>query len=358
MATPINLDKKIQPGEDKQYQFRINLTIGELNAVSNVFTLNSIKAAPRMSKIDSNFNYDIVIRNGDTLSTSRNWYFDRFQVRKSSEVPGENESVKYLQIRIPVLLNLNFEFLKKNADIKFQTSTSNQLNGIDNFPGKIFSVRESIDKNSWIVSIQLLKRGDQNPWNQMNSSGKTLNELKLNTGINLIGTDKLIVMENERVATKNTFEISMAQSIVDTLIKKISVDNNKNTRQGSVQDIIVYAYEQYDGSRNSKVKRKYLTNGTTANPDSDGDPNVTNDPNELSYEDIKKYNLLNNGEQKSNFEVKFNPRKGKKVIIYATIIRYAYASDLKGSSQWVGEWLQTNQDDQPIWARAVRKESG
>lgn len=357
MATPINLNKKLQPNDSQNYYFRINLTIGQLNSISKSFQLLTPPAAPLMNRVGSDFTYKIIASAGDTYDRSITWQFDRFIVRKSSDQPNNPDAPntnKFLQIRIPISGNDDFEVLKRKTQIKFNTNGSFHLDGIHDFIGEIFNKKLSIDKNFWIVSIQLLKKNNNNPWD-MDSGGGPLGKKPINKSYEITGVNRSIILEREGEYSNNIFYISVQPSITNNLIKKIAFENN-NIKIGSVHDILVFTYKQYGGTLNSKIKMKYLTDSAKANPDNDKDPNVKEGlKNILTYEDAKKYNL-DGDKQKNNFKVKFDPKNGKKVIIYATIIRYVYKINPEnptGSPEWIGEWLQINTQDEPIWGRAV-----
>lgn len=357
MATPINLNKKLQPNDNQNYFFRINLSIGQLNSISKSFQLITPPTAHLMSRVGSDFTYKIIASAGDTYDRSITWEFDRFIVRKSSDLPTNPEAPntnKYLQIRIPISNNDDFEVLKRKTQIKFNTNGSYHLDGIHNFIGEIFSKKISVDKNFWIISFQLLKKGGDDPWTQP-SGGGPLGKKTINKSYDVTGINRSIVLEREGEYSNNIFYISMQPTITNNLIKKIAYDNN-STKTGSVHDILVFTYKQYDKTLNSKVKMKYLTDSPKADPRDNKDPNVQeNVKNILTYENAKKYNL-EDGKQRNNFKIKFDPKNGKKVIIYATIIRYVYKINPERPTdppQWIGEWLQTNVQDEPIWGRAI-----
>jgi hypothetical protein len=73
-----------------------------------------------------------------------------------------------------------------------------------------------------------------------------------------------------------------------------------------------------------------------------------NNSKTLSFSKAKDL-YLKNDKQILNFTKRYDPKDGKKFIVHATIVRYIRKSD----GSWEGSWLQVNNNEEPIWARAV-----
>lgn len=103
-------------------------------------------------------------------------------------------------------------------------------------------------------------------------------------------------------------------------------------QKGNVEDIIIFAYKQFDGPNKSSIKYKLMVN--------DSQVNLKTPPTRstiLEYREKSSYSKLFN----------LNDENGSKILCYIAIARYTYDGD-----DWKGEWLQTNSSDEVIWGKA------
>jgi hypothetical protein len=319
MATSLILDKQLSPG--KEYIFRINLNLGGEAVFSRNITFKAPPAVFLMSRLGSNFTYKILREAGEKVPSTKTWSADRF---KKVRVSGS----ECLQLRL-VDDDDGYQELLQGTKVKFQTQNSGFLSGLHDTEAAIVS-RTRNNENRVIVVLKITKAR----WDAINRD--------INVGQDLsVPANNRISLTTNRVVKKNQVGVGVDKSIVDGLIK---INN--------VHDILVFSYRQYDGSLNSKAKRYYLQDV----PEKNNTYLVRN--NALSYS-LAKQLFFNNNKQKYNFSnVRFDPKNGKKFIIYATVVRYVKVAD-----EWIPieredkelpfGWLQLNSDNEPIWGRAV-----
>jgi hypothetical protein len=319
VATPIILDKQLSP--NKEYIFRINLNLGGESVFSRNITFKSPTAVFLMSRLGSNFTYKITREVGDKVPSTKSWSADRF---KKVKVSGS----ECLQLRL-VNNDDGYQELSVGTKVKFQTQSSGFLSGLHNTEAAIVN-RERNNDNRVLVTLKITKAR----WDAINRD--------INVGQDLsVPANNQISLTTNRIVKKNQVSVSLDKSVVDGLVK---IDN--------VHDIIVFSYRQYDGALNSKAKRYYLQEI----PEKSDTYLVR--ANALSYS-LAKQLFFSSNKQKYNFSnVRFDPKNGKKFIIYATVVRYVRVGDSwipleREDAELPTGWLQLNDDNEPIWGRAV-----
>lgn len=319
MATPLILDKQLSP--NKEYVFRINLNLGGESVFSRNITFKSPPAVFLMSRLGSNFTYKILREAGEKVPSTKTWSADRF---KKIRVSGS----ECLQLRL-VNNDDGYQELSVGTKIKFQTQSSGFLSGLHNTEAAVVS-RTRNNENRVLVVLKISKAR----WDAINRD--------INVGQDLsVPSNNQISLTTNRVVKKNQVSVSVDKSIVDGLVK---INN--------VHDILVFSYRQYDGSLNSKAKRYYLQDVPQKN-----DTYLVRN-NALSYS-LAKQLFFKNNKQKYNFSsIRFDPKNGKKFIIYATVVRYVKIQDSwipieREDAELPTGWLQLNNDNEPVWGRAV-----
>ncbi len=310
MAYPLILEKDLSP--DKIVKFVINVSLGDIEVDSRVFNLPVPTAAPLMSRIGKDFTYKILVEEGEKVTNSKSWKIERYQKVKI----GSSFCIK---LRLQEDNNYQDLNKKDKPKVTFNTSGSTFLSVLNN-QERTFVEKTKNNAGEVFVTFQIT----QSQWNSISTAKDVGQSVNPDT--------HRITLQSTSIAKKTSFRIT------------ISKDNigNKLIRIGNVHDILVFSYRQYNGELNSKVKRKYLgVDGVVQNDEVDNSKT-------LSYSKAKDL-YLNNDKQILNFTKKYDPKDGKKFIVYASIVRYIRKSD----GSWDGEWLQVNNNDEPIWARAV-----
>lgn len=307
MPTPLIIEKKLTA--DTNYIFRIDLTLGDVNTVSRNLTFKTPKAMKLLSRLGNAFTYKTTTEAGDVQTNTDLWETDRF-------VKFEKNNSYFIKLR---MVGEQKDFVKLNKQdkptIKFKTNSSAWLSGLHNEKGTFVDKVKSSDDRI-LITFQITKT----LWNGI---AKPKDQ-----GQDLVPASNKIELSETTKVTKTSYQINISPEIASSLIK---INN--------VHDILVFGYRQYDGDLNSKTKRYYLEVADSIKNE------TTNEP--LSYS--KAVDLFyKNQKQILNFTKKFDPKDGKKFIVYATVIRYT-----KVDNQWTGKWLQINAAEEPIWARAV-----
>ena len=310
MAYPLILEKELSP--DKIVKFVINVSLGDIEVDSRVFNLPVPTAAPLMSRIGKDFTYKILVEEGEKVTNSKSWKIERYQKVKI----GSSFCIK---LRLQEDDNYQDLNKKDKPKVTFNTSGSTFLSVLNNQKGT-FVEKTKNNAGDVFVTFQIT----QSQWNSISTAKDVGQSVNPDT--------HRITLQSTSIAKKTSFRITTSKDNI----------GNKLIRIGNVHDILVFSYRQYNGELNSKVKRKYLgADGVVQNDEVDNSKT-------LSYSKAKDL-YLNNDKQILNFTKKYDPKDGKKFIVYASIVRYIRKSD----GSWDGEWLQVNNNDEPIWARAV-----
>jgi hypothetical protein len=310
MAYPLILEKELSP--DKIVKFVINVSLGDIEVDSRVFNLPVPTAAPLMSRIGKDFTYKILVEEGEKVTNSKSWKIERYQKVKI----GSSFCIK---LRLQEDNNYQDLNKKDKPKVTFNTSGSTFLSVLNN-QERTFVEKTKNNAGDVFVTFQIT----QSQWNSISTAKDVGQSVNPDT--------HRITLQSTSIAKKTSFRITTIKYNI----------GNKLIRIGNVHDILVFSYRQYNGELNSKVKRKYLgADGVVQNDEVDNSKT-------LSYSKAKDL-YLNNDKQILNFTKRYDPKDGKKFIVYASIVRYIRKSD----GSWGGEWLQVNNNDEPIWARAV-----
>jgi len=311
MAYPLILDKELSP--DKNVKFVINVVLGDIEIESRIFNLQVPTAAPLMSRIGKDFTYKILVEEGEKVTKSKSWNIERYKKIKIG-------SSFCIQLRLQEDDGGYKDLNKKDKPkVTFNTAGSAYLSALNNQKGT-FVEKTRNSSGDTLVTFQIT----QSQWNSISTAK--------DVGQAVSPSTHRITLQSTTVAKKTSFRITTSKDNV----------GNKLIRIGNVHDILVFSYRQYDGDLNSKVKRKYLgVDGVVQNDEVDNTKTLT-------YSKAKDLYLRDN-KQILNFTKRYDPKDGKKFIVYASIVRYIKKSD----GSWDGEWLQVNNNDEPIWARAV-----
>jgi hypothetical protein len=310
MGYPLILNRDLSP--DKIIKFVINVVLGDIEVDSRIFTLPVPTAAPLMSRVGKDFTYKILQEEGAKVTKSKSWNIERYQKIKI----GSSFCIKLKLQEDNDYKDLN---KKDKPQVTFNTSGSTFLSGLNNKKGT-FVEKTKNNAGDLLATFQI----GQSEWNAISTGN--------NVGQNVNPNNHRITLQSTSVAKKTSFRITTSKDNI----------GNKLIRTGNVHDILVFSYRQYNGELNSKVKRRYLgVDGVVQNDE-------VNNSKTLSYSKAKDL-YLKNDKQILNFTKRYDPKDGKKFIVHATIVRYIRKSD----GSWEGSWLQVNNNEEPIWARAV-----
>lgn len=146
---------------------------------------------------------------------------------------------------------------------------------------------------------------------------------------NLSGNANGTFVEVKKKNKTRKITVSLNSSILkDLMAKKLPNSLSK----GNVEDILIFAYKQFNGVNKSSIKYKLMNN--------DAIVNLKTPPQHSSVVEWRR---------KTTAEKEFtiNDENGNKVLCYVAIARYIY-----DGTKWNGEWLQTDKDGEVIWGQA------
>jgi hypothetical protein len=311
MPYPLILNRNLNP--DKNIKFVINVLLGDIEMDSRIFDLQVPTAAPLMSRVGKDFTYRVLVDQGEEVTRSKSWNIERYRKIKIG-------SSFCIQLRLQDDDSGYKELNKKDKPkVTFNTSGSTFLSALNNRRGT-FVEKTRNNSGDILVTFQI----EQDRWTSISTAR--------DVGQSVNPSTHRITLSETSIAKKTSFRITTSKENI----------GNKLIRIGNVHDILVFSYRQYDGELNSKVKRKYIgVDGVIQNDEVDSSKTLT-------YSKAKDLYLRDN-KQILNFTKRYDPKDGKKFIVYASIVRYVRKSD----GSWNGEWLQVNNNDEPIWARAV-----
>lgn len=120
----------------------------------------------------------------------------------------------------------------------------------------------------------------------------------------------------------------------DSLIKSlVSEKPTSPPKKGNVEDIVVFAFKQFNGPNKSSIKYKIMNN----------DEKVLDLQTAPPRSDVVEF--IGKKSNKKSFTL--NDEKGEKILCYIAIARYTYDGE-----NWKGEWLQTNESNNVIFGKA------
>lgn len=146
-----------------------------------------------------------------------------------------------------------------------------------------------------------------------------------NTAGNANGT----FAEVKKIKKIRKITIELNKSVLDDLMAK-KVGNSLS--KGNVEDILIFAYKQFNGVNKSSIKYKLMNN--------DAIINLKNPPQHSAVVEWRRKTTA-----EKDFTI--NDEEGNKVLCYVAIARYIY-----DGTKWNGEWLQTDKDGDVIWGQA------
>ncbi len=287
----ISIDKDLSPND--KVKFRLELTIfGE--EVDEEFELK-VPAAPHLvSKLKG---ISASVENKDEYRTGTNKSYGFSKYKKKENISSS---------RYKLLLVLNRDRVPSELSTEDDVLINCAEAGFTNVPAVILP-NESSRKNYLYLSVS------------------RTNQPSANIDTNTTGT----VTEIKKRIKKRKITVSVPESFLKSLV---SEKPTTPPEKGNVQDIIIFAYKQFNGPNNSSVKYKLMSN--------DDEINLKNPPPRSSVqEDIQK--------RSKDKLFTINDENGNKVVCYIAVARYTYNGD-----EWKGEWLQTNESGQVIWGRA------
>lgn len=290
MAT-VSIDKDLSPGE--KVRFRIELTIfGE--EVDSDFKFIVPNAPPLLSKVKG---ITTKVKNYLEYLTGNNKNYN-FSKYKKKENISEN------RYKLLVVLNSNKVpgDLAPEDDVLINCTEA----GFTNVPAVVLP-NESSKPNYLYLSVSKT--------NQPSAAIDT----------STTGT----VTEIKKKIKKRKITVTIPKSLLKSLV---SEKPTTPPQRGNVQDIIVYAYKQFDGPNKSSIKYKLMSN--------DEEVGLKNPPQRSSVIEYV-------GKESYSKTFTLNDEKGSKIICYVAVARYVY-----NGSEWNGEWLQVNRSGDVIWGKA------
>lgn len=342
MATPINLEGRIIPNE--VVKFAVEITVGDITIQSRTIEFTAPPAIELINRLKDPFTYEIKKEGGSTENFTKDWKLDKFQkIVIGNDEPG-------LRVRIDDSED-DFKGLGEDQNIKFVTGNSGNLSSLDGESKKIIAIqKQKTNERRW-VKVKLTKE----QWNQLPGSNWDNSDPQNDEARDLTVPANNIIRINDKRKIKHTqIGLEMSPNVNSRLINK-----------EDVRDVIVYAFSQFNGAFNSKVKRYYLQKQNGKDLVSREDE--VNE-NSLGYAKAKELFFTPDGGQRLKYnDIRFDPEDGKKIILYAAIVRFI--RDSKGNWKRIDQdgeeedenkdapkgWLQLNQEDRVIWLRAVEK---
>lgn len=290
MAT-LSIDKNLSPGDKIDFELEINI-FGE--TLSQQFSFVTPEAPPLISKVKG---INVKVENKDNYFTGNNKSFAFSKYKKL-------ENISESRYKLLIILNANKVpgDLAPDDDVLLTCAEA----GFNNVPAVVLGTNNK-KKNYVYLSV--------NKNNQPSS----------NIDNNTSGT----IVEIKKKIKKREVTVSLPERLLNTLIS----EKPKSTpEKGNIEDIVIYAYKQFDGANTSSIKYKLMTNGNDVNLQTPPSKSVAND-----YRDKKSFKKM----------FTLNDKDGQKIICYVSIARYTY-----NGTEWVGEWLQTDKLDKTIWGKA------
>lgn len=293
----ISIDKNIQPGQ--KVTFRVDMEFFGYGKTIE-FDFDAPNAAPLMSRVDN-----IIVKNEagkDLTKTKGNFAFSFY--RKGPNIKNKNT------YRLVLRLNNAKEAMELIKGEKvLLTTTSPALSALNN---KEFFILADENENPKNVHIEV-----NQSFQPTGSSGGVTGSLQEVTGI---------------VKTRK-YTVNLPKNVVKGLI---SEKPSEEIRDGSIEDIPIFAYARFKGNNNTNLKKKLMSNDQEVK---EKEPPDRNDI--LDYrKNLETYSQTFPLTDKNNF------------IFYVAIARYIYD---KKAGKWKKQWVQTNSADEVLWGKAREK---
>lgn len=345
MAIPIILDKRIEPGEKVKFSVRIEL--GDNILESSVLEFTAPVAMDSMKRIeDENFTATLTKEAGGTNDNNNSW-----QISEWRRFAFEQGNKKEPALRIKLVQTNNYEGLQLKKPVKFVTSTSGDLKILNGKQKNVIEVGPPDRTKTQLVLVKLTVA----EWNSM--PGKKWNNQNPKSDplpFTVLSTSPRRIEGVKSKQKKHVIRLSLNSNLSQSLIN-----------QETVRDIIVYAFSQFDPKSKKVPPRYYIERKSDGTVKTDTDLEVKNSP--LSYNKAVELFLNNNKQKFSYASLKFDPKEGSRVVFFATVIRYVrgrggvwkamdqvdITSDNDGPTKLPRGWLQLNESNKPIWARAL-----
>lgn len=285
----ISIDKNLTPG--KKVSFELELTIfGE--TLSRNIDLYVPDAPPLANKQSDKLK--LTVENKDEYSTGNN---KSYGFNKFKKFTPNISSTRY-----KFLVILNSDKIPGDLSPEDDVLITCAEAGFTNVPAVVLP-SDSKRKNYLYLSIS------------------TANQPSKTSDTSTVGT----VTEEKKRIKKRKITVN-AICFNGTLVSK-----STPLRKGSVEDIIVFAYKQFDGENKSSIKYKLM--------EDDSEISLKTPP-------IRSKVINDRGRYTKTKMFQLNDEKGNKVLCFVAIARYTYNGE-----NWKGEWLQTNEENNVIWGR-------
>lgn len=269
------------------------------------FQFEAPRACPQLNKLNNIYLEKKIVK--DLKVAPKSYGFQKYQ--KGGAI-GDNH------YRLKILMNSgrNANELKPGEKVSLTTTDAKllPLNTSGNV-SKQWNVVKPNDNNNSARTVHLRIHKDYVP---TQNSGVVSNSS---------------VTEIVRVVREQRLKIIPPDTVFNGLIKEVVIGDPK---KGDVEDIIIYAYKQYEGRNSARAVRKLMIN--------DQDIKEKEPPERQTVLEYRK---------KRSYSKDFTIDEKKNIICYISIARYTY-----DGQKWVGEWLQQNKVGQAIWGKAIPKE--
>lgn len=298
----INIDKNISPGDS--ITFRVTMEFYGF-AETAEFDFIAPKACPQLNKLNNVF-----FEKGKPRDTKiNNGTFNFTKYKKLEDIGG----ILGDSYRIKVYMENQKSANELNpGEIVILRSTNAKLTNLKNRECQVIKSNTNND-NPKIVHLKVKKIYQPNPA----------------SGVQEVTNSQL--EEKNKTVKEQRIKITPPDVVFNGLVKKTSA---QEVKKGDVEDIIIYAYKQFEGKNSANAKRKLMIN--------DADVNENRPP--------ERETVLIHRKGKS-YARDFKLEDKKNILCYISIARYVYNGE-----KWVGDWVQQNKLGQAIWARAVPKE--
>lgn len=344
MGIPLILDKKIQPNE--KVSFIVELSLGETTVQSPIISFTAPSAIDSMKLIESeNFTATIKQEAGSSQTRNKSWQFNRY---KKIAIKEGNNNVPGIIVRL--VKAEDYKGLKKGEGAKF--ITSGDLSTLNNVSRNI-KEREKDSKDFIYISFKITAV----QWNAIPGPKWNAKKPPATSWVNVTAAQNSLRVELKTNQKNNVIELNMNSTLVENLIN-----------QTTVRDIIVYTFSQFNPSSSSVPDRYYIERNSNGTVKKNNDLKVGSRP--LGYKRANDL-FINAGKQKFKYSsLKFDPKDGSRLVFFATVVRYlrnsngtwfpASQKDItddseipEGSKEPPPGWLQLNESNKPVWARAV-----
>jgi hypothetical protein len=261
------------------------------------------------------------------------------------------DTVKILPPPAPPLVS-------KLKGIKMKVAIKDRLIGGDNrvFNCNAYKKKGALSENRYLLFVRLnsnKKKGELQPDDKViinfpgaglnsvqgvrvkqNKEGKSGAHFSVNNSFSPSPNSSTIisgtVQELERKIKQRDITVELPDSLLKTLVSEKPTSPPK---KGNVEDIVVFAYKQFNGPNKASIKYRIM----------DGDEKQIDLKNPPPRSDVVQFI----GKKSKTKSFILNDEKGEKVLCYIAIARYVYNGE-----NWIGEWLQVNDSGNVIFGRA------